>query len=112
MLLRVRDGLRSLTVGQILYAELSDRRLCCRLASGEVVQSVSLRESFREAAAELLRHPCFEMCGVSFAVNLNHVTGISKKAVELEGGLALPLSRAYREVFIRRWIDYSLERGR
>lgn len=112
VLVRCREGMRRLVVGQVIFAELAEKRLCCHMASGEVVQSVSLRESFREAAAGFLAHRAFAMCGVSFAVNLGRVTGVTRNMVQLEGGGSLPLSRAYRESFIGLWMDYHLEGGR
>lgn len=105
---RCKDGLRRLDVARVVYVELFDKRLCCHLADGETVQSVSLRQSFRDAASGFLAHPAFALCGVSYAVNLNYVTRVEREAVHLREAQVIPLSRAYREEFIGRWMDHHL----
>lgn len=109
VVIRDRGGMRRLAVEQVVYAELSAKRLCCHLASGEVIQSVTLRESFRDAAAPFLERRAFAMCGVSFVVNLGHVTKVERGRVQLSTGESIPLSRTYREEFTSRWLDYHLE---
>lgn len=108
---RCKDGLRKLDVAQVIYVELSDKRLCCHLVSGEIVQSVSLREAFREAASEFLARPNFALCGVSYAVNLDHVMRVGQNQLHLRGEQTVPLSRSYRDEFTSRWLDHHLGGG-
>lgn len=111
VVIRCKNGLRKLNVAQIIYVELFDKRLCCHLTSGETVQSVSLRESFREAASEFLAYPNFALCGVSYAVNLDHVIRVGQGQLHLRGDRTVPLSRAYRDEFTGRWLDHHLGGG-
>lgn len=111
VVVRCRDGLRKLNVSRVVYVELFDKRLCCHLTDGEVVRSVSLRESFREAASEFLSRPDFALCGVSYAVNLDHVLRVGQGQLHLRGERTVPLSRAYRDEFTGRWLDHHLGGG-
>lgn len=111
VVMRSRDGLLKLNAAQVTYVELFDKRLCCHLANGESVQSVSLREAFREAAAEFLSRPNFALCGVSYAVNLDHVLRVGQGQLHLRGERTVPLSRAYRDEFTGRWLDHHLGGG-
>lgn len=108
VVMRCKDGLRKLNVSRAVYVELFDKRLCCHLVGGEVVQSVSVRGSFREAASEFLVHGNFALCGVSYAVNLDHVMRVGQGQLYLRGERTIPLSRAYRDEFTARWMDYHL----
>lgn len=108
VVIRCKEGLRKLAVTQVVFVELFDKRLCCHLTDGQSLQSVSLRESFRDAAAGFLAHPTFALCGVSYVVNLPHVTRVERERVHLRGGQIIPLSRAYREEFTDRWMNYHL----
>lgn len=107
--IRCKEGLRKLALSQVVYIELFDRRLCCHLLSGDTVRSLLVRESFREAAAGFLAHSSFALCGVSYAVNLAHVTRLERERIHLRGEQTIPLSRSYREEFTARWLDYHLE---
>lgn len=111
VVIRCKDGLLKLEMAQVIYVELFDRRLCCHLVNGEVVQSVSLREAFREAASEFLACPNFALCGVSYAVNLDHVMRVGQSQIHLRGEQTIPLSRAYRNEFTGRWLDHYLGGG-
>ena len=108
VVVRCKDGLRRLNVARVVYVELFDKRLCCHMADGETVRSVSLRQSFRDAASGFLAHPAFALCGVSYAVNLSYVTRVERESVHLREAQGVPLSRAYREEFIGRWLDHHL----
>lgn len=105
---RCKEGLRRLSVAETVYVELFEKRLCCHMTTGERIQSVSLRESFQTAAAGFLAHPAFALCGVSYAVNLDYVTRVERESVRLREEQVIPLSRAYREEFISRWLDHHL----
>lgn len=111
VVVRCKDGLTKLAASQVIYVELFDKRLCCHMTGGEVIQSVSLREAFREAASEFLARSDFALCGVSYAVNLDHVMQVGQGRLYLRGGHTVPLSRAYRDEFTGRWLDHHLGGG-
>lgn len=112
VVVRCKEGLVKLPASRVVYVELFNKRLCCHLADGQAVQSVSLRESFQTAAAGFLAQSSFALCGVSYAINLDYVVRVEREAVHLRGGLTVPLSRAYREAFTGKWLDYYLEGAR
>lgn len=112
VLLRSREAVRKVSADQLVYVELADKRLCYHLTGGETAQSATIRGSFRDAAAELLTHRAFAMCGVSFVVNLEHIAALEHDQLRLKDGGRVPLSRAYREELTSRWLDYHLEGGR
>ena len=74
-----------LLLEQIYYAERVGR--CIRYyCAGKTVDSVTLRTSFREAAAPLLADGRFCLCGASYLFNLQHVAGVEARSAVLDSG--------------------------
>ena len=112
---RTREGLRRVRLDEILYAELAGRVVRYHLADGTALDSVTVRGSFREECGPLLADPRFFRCGASFAVNLFYVTAVERGALQLDGGVRVPLSRGLTAQARQRWSDYwldALEGGR
>ena len=74
-----------------------------------VVESQTIRVSFREAAAPLLADRRFSLCGASFVLNFRHVTSIKGQEALLDNGEALTLPRTAAVEFKRAWGDYWLK---
>lgn len=108
---KTKDGLQMLPVRAIQYGERAERCAVYMLADGSRVRSVTLRGSFKEAVAALLKDRRFVLCSASFVVNLDFVTGLEKCDLYLESGMRIPLSRTCRKQVLDRWMDRCLERG-
>ena len=106
---KTRDGLQRLSIRNIVYGELVGHWVQYHLADGTVLESTSLRASFREAVAPLLKHHRFVLCAASFFVNLSFVELIDASGLKLNNGKMIPLSRSLRTEVTNKWLDYHLK---
>ena len=72
------------------------------------IDSQTIRVSFREAAPSLLADQRFYLCGASFVLNFQHVTGVNGQAALLDNGQAVSLPRTAATEFKKAWGDYWL----
>lgn len=102
---------RIVPIHNILYAERVNRSVRYYLNDGTTINSVSFCGTFRHAAAPLLAYSCFLAVGVSFVVNLYHVTEVTKSDMLLTGGYSVSVPRRAYETVKSKWADYWLDKG-
>ena len=102
------DGPRRILLERIRYVERVGRCIRYYCTNG-VVESQTIRVSFREAAAPLLADRRFSLCGASFVLNFQHVTGVSGQTALLDSGQAVTLPRTAATEFKKAWGNYWLE---
>ena len=102
-------GAQRILLDHILYVERVGRRMRYYCTDGPV-DSRTIRCAFRDAVRPLLEDRRFCLCGASFLVNLEHVTGVDGREAVLDNGerLALPRSAA---TFKDDWGKFWLEEG-
>lgn len=101
------DGPRRILLERIRYVERVGR--CMRYyCTDATIDSQTIRVSFREAAASLLADQRFYLCGASFVLNFQHVTGVNGQAALLDNGQAVSLPRTAATEFKKAWGDYWL----
>ena len=61
--------------------------------------------------APLLVDQRFYLCGASFVLNFQHVTGVQGQNAMLDNGQTVPLPRAAAADFKKAWGNYWLEEG-
>lgn len=105
---KTKDSLHRVRMDDILYAELSNRTVHYYLANGERLDSVTVRGTFRDEVAPLLKDSRFFLCGASFVANLFYVTAVDKSCFQMDGGKRVPLSRPLSAQARQRWHDYWL----
>lgn len=102
------DGPRRILLEHIRYVERMGR--CMHYdCTGGAVDSQTIRVPFREAVASLLADRRFYLCGVSFVLNFQHVTGVQGQTALLDNGQTLPLPRTAATEFKKAWGNYWLE---
>lgn len=101
------DGPRRILLDHIRYVERVGRCMRYYCTDG-AVDSQSIRVSFREAAASLLADRRFCLCGASFVLNFQHVTGVNGQAALLDNGQAVSLPRTAATEFKKAWGNYWL----
>ena len=102
-----RDGPRRILLERIRYVERVGR--CMRYyCTDATIDSQTIRVSFREAAASLLADQRFYLCGASFVLNFQHVTGVNGQTALLDNGQAVSLPRTAATEFKKAWGDYWL----
>lgn len=106
---KTREGLQRLSIRNIVYGELVGHCVQYHLADATTLESTSLRISFREAVAPLLKHHRFVLCAASFFVNLSFVELIDASGLKLNNGKMIPLSRSLRTEVTNKWLDYHLK---
>lgn len=101
-------GARRVRLGDIRYVERVGRfmRYHC---TDEVVDSQTIRSSFKDMTASLLEDGRFCRCGASFVLNYQHVVGVSGQSALLDDGTDLPLPRTAVTAFKSAWGKYWLE---
>lgn len=103
------DGPRRILLERIRYVERVGR--CARYyCTDGTVDSYTIRVPFREAAAPLLAHRRFFLCGASFVLNFQHVVGVQGQTALLDNGEAVPLPRTSATEFKKAWGGYWLGR--
>lgn len=101
-------GVRRIPLGQIRYVERMGRRMRYFCTDG-VVDSQTIRVPFRQMAAPLLADRRFYLCGASFVLNFQHVTGVNGQTALLDSGHTVTLPRTVAADFKRAWGAYWLE---
>lgn len=108
VLVATADGPRRILLEHIRYVERVGRCMRYYCTDG-IVDSQTIRVSFREAAGPLLSDRRFCPCGASFVLNFQHVTGVSGQLAMLDDGQTVVLPRASATAFKKAWGSYWLE---
>lgn len=91
---RTASGLQTLSAERIVYVEYSDHRLLIHKDLGKPLFTNTIRESFGDAAAQLLADPRFVRTHASFLVNITHVSQFGQYVLTMDNGAAVPVSHA------------------
>lgn len=98
-------GPRRLLLERIRYAERVGHFVRYYCTDG-TVDSQSIRAPFKEAVALLLADRRFYLCGASFVLNFQHVTGVQGQMALLDDGQAVALPRSAAAEFKKAWGNY------
>lgn len=98
--LQTNDGLRILSVNDILWIETVDHAVICHTKTDSFVVKSSLQN-----AEKLLAGQGFARCNKCYLVNLRHVQGLRGEAV-LVDGVELELSRRQKAAFTQAMLEY------
>lgn len=98
--LQTNDGLRIVSVNDILWLETVDHAVLCHTATDTYTVKNSLQN-----AEKLLQGQGFARCNKCYLVNLRHVEGIRGDTVRI-GGVALELSRRQKAAFAQALLEY------
>ena len=96
---RTRDGLRTLSADEIVCCEYVRHSVIYTLPDGGRAETTTLRESFSEHLAPLLRDRRFLQTHAAFAVNMSFAERLDKSGFTLRGGALVPVSgKLYADV--------------
>ena len=101
------DGPCRILLERIRYVERVGRRIRY-YCTDNTVDSQSIRTSFREVVAPLLADRRFFLCGASFVMNFQHVTGVKGQEALLSNGQTVVLPRMAATEFKKAWGNYWL----
>lgn len=108
ILVPTADGPRRILFENIRYVERIGRRMRY-FCTDCIIDSQTIRAPFREIAAPLLADRRFTLCGASFVLNFQHVTGVHDQNALLDNGQTVPLPRRAVTDFKKAWGCYWLE---
>lgn len=101
------DGIRSVELDKLVYAEASNHLQILYLSDGGPVR---VRQSSTELFELLEEEPRFYKCGRTYIINMDYIIELTSKSVAFSTGPKLPiLSRKYAE-FKKRYMDYVCNR--
>lgn len=97
---KTANGNAALKYDQILYIEMSSRRMIIHLTDGTEISSIYLRSTFSETVAELLESRNFVLTHKSFLANMSYVKTYSSSVLILQANKnskeeQLPISRQH-----------------
>lgn len=108
LIVKTRENRVKLTMDQILYVELVDRRVAYHLLNGDTIESTSIRTTFAECIQELLADGRFVLCGSGIAVNLYHVTKADTETLFFKNGKKLYIGKRAGRDMLSIWSDFWL----
>ena len=103
---RAASGTQVVSVDRIVYVEYSDHRLLIYLDSGKRLSTTTMRLSFGDATAQLLRDPRFVRTHASFLVNITHVSQFGHYALTMDTGATVPVSHAKKADVKRQFTEF------
>ncbi len=106
------DRRRIVPVADICYAERTGKQISYHLTDNSCFRSATFNGSFQNAIADLLTHKGIILVGSSFAVNLFHVTEVTRSDLVLTGDMHVPIPRRMYETIKEEWADFWLNGGR
>lgn len=102
-----REGERRIALDELLCVERVGRGMRYYCSDG-VVDSQTIRGSFKEAVAELMKDPRFFLCGASYLLNFQHVTAVQGQLAILDDGTSVALPRSCARTFKLAWGNFWL----
>jgi len=108
---RTSDGLRTLSADKIACCEYVRHSVVYTLSDGDRAETLSLRESFAEHIAPLLRDRRFIQPHASFAVNMSCAERLDKIGFTLRSGTFVPVSGKLYAAVRDAYMKYRLGDG-
>lgn len=109
--IRTKDGLRTLFASEIVCCEYVRHSVIYTLTGGGRTETLSLRESFAEHIAPLLRDRRFLQPHAAFAANMGHAERLDKAGFTMRGGAFVPVSGKLYAAVRDAYIKYRLGEG-
>jgi DNA-binding LytR/AlgR family response regulator len=107
---KVKEGLRTLSAGQIACCEYKNHAAHYTLIGGEQVKTTTLACSFAEHIAPLLCDVRFLSPHVSFALNMSRVEKLAREGFYLREGGFVPVSARQYAAVRNAYLNYRLSR--
>ena len=107
---KVKEGLRTLSAGQIACCEYKNHTARYTLTSGERVETTTLACGFAEHIAPLLHDARFLSPHVSFALNMSRVEKLVREGFYLRNGGFVPVSARQYTAVRNAYLYYRLGR--
>lgn len=110
LLIKRKEGMSNIRLHQIEYVEYRDHQLKFYLSDGKVIPSRVIQDSFSSVVEHTLADARFLKPHASYAVNMDHVSGMSSREFEMQSGALVPISKRVYSQVRRRFVDYMVSR--
>lgn len=108
---KTADGLRIMKLADISFCEYRSHTVVFSLKNEEEIISRTIRESFLEYCAPILRDSHFLQCHSSFIVNMRRVERFAKDNFVLCGGKVVPIAAKQYAAVRGSYMDYLMAKG-
>ncbi len=108
---KTSDSLRVIKLSEIICCEYSNHAVIFSLKNGEELLSRTVRESFLEYCAPILKDSHFLQCHSSFVVNMRRVERFAKDSFVLYGEKVVPIAAKQYPAVRDAYMDYLLVKG-
>jgi len=108
--LKTKEGLCVLELTSIIFCEYIKHKTQYTLLSGEILTTLSSKESFSKHIEPLLLDARFIQPHISFVVNMNRIESFTKGGFKMRGGVMIPISAKQYSVIRDAYMDYLLSR--
>ena len=105
---KVKGGMQTLYLAEILYIEYSNHVVSYHMHSGEVISTPTLRIGFAEYMEENHRGNDFVRCHESIAVNIAAIDKLTRTDITLRGGGQIPVTKSRYSEVMDKYMDYRL----
>lgn len=108
---KTADSLRVIKLLDIVCCEYRSHAVIFSFTDGQEVISRTIRESFSEYCAAILKDRHFLQCHASFLVNMRRVERFSKDSFTLSGGKIVPIAEKQYPAVRDTYMDYLMSKG-
>lgn len=109
--IKTADSLRVIKLSHIACCEYRSHAVIFSLTDGEEVSSRTVRESFSEYCAPILRDKRFLQCHSAFVINMRRVERFAKDSFTLCGGKTVPIAAKQYPAVRDAYMDYLMTKG-
>lgn len=110
LVVKTASKVETLPFNRLLYAEHCNRRLCCAMQDGKMVESILLREGLDLMIAPLLSDGRFLKVSASCVVNMQYIRAVTASGFLMSDGKELAITRGFSNAR-QKYMEYLLERG-
>lgn len=107
--IKTKEGLRTLSVGNISCCEYRCHTVIYTLLCGEQVETTTISGSFLVHIAPVLQDKRFLQPHSSFAVNMSRVEKLTREGFFLRGGIFVPVSSRQYTAVRNAYLEYRLD---
>ena len=104
-------SLRVLRLSELVCCEYRSHAVIFNLTNGEAVLSRTIRESFSDYCAEILKDKHFLQCHSAFVVNMRRVERFAKDSFVMRGGKTVPIAAKQYPTVRDAYMDYLMAKG-
>lgn len=105
---KTKEGLRTLSAGQVACCEYKSHAVLYTLLGGEQVETTTLSGSFANHITPLLTDKRFLSPHVSFAINMSRVEKLTREGFTLREGCFVPVSAKQYTAVRNAYLNYRL----